>query len=649
MCGIAGLIIKNLTEDNIAYFSNNLICALEHRGPDDSGIWFDKQCGVLLSHRRLAIQDLSPLGAQPMHSSSGRYSVVFNGEIYNYLELRTELASRGHFFRSNSDTEVLLASIEEWGLKNAVMKFIGMFAFGLWDKNDKVLHLCRDRIGEKPLYYGMKGGNFYFASELCAIESVCDPNTLTISTTGLYNFLKYGYIASPHSIYQEINKLPPGCILTLPLHHLAKGGSGLQIENYWSLQNAATTGLANQIEDFNDAVEMLNNRLQDVIKRQLIADVNVGLFLSGGIDSTTVTAIAQTVSPQQIKTFTIGYTEKDYDESVYASEIAHHLNTDHTTLYISPDEAKAVIPNLAEIYSEPFADSSQIPAYLVSKLAREHVTVCLSGDGGDELFAGYNRYLLTNRIWQNINALPFFARKTLSKLIQLTPDLLLNSMIAAVYKNKQGSIQSKIQKLTDLLQSRSILSAYDILSSYWPNPNLILKQNEIIKDTTIHLPQNANFIEQAMFIDQIRYLEGDNLAKTDRASMAVSLETRLPLLSHDVIELAWKIPLHMKVHNNISKWILRNVLYKYVPPSMVNRPKMGFSVPIADWLRGELKPWAEDLFNLLKDDAHLEPRPILEAWNEHKLGRADHANKLWTVLMFLAWRCNKKNLPISTP
>ena len=645
MCGIAGLISLELTDDKVVRYSKQLLHSLKHRGPDDNGSWVDIENGLLMIHTRLSIHDLSSTGAQPMHSASGRYCVVFNGEIYNYLELRPELLSKGHAFKGNSDTEVLLASIEQWGLIKAVKKFSGMFAFALWDKEKGMLHLCRDRLGEKPLYYGWVENNFYFASELHAIEAVCPPTALKIDRSALSNYLKYGYISSPYSIYQGISKLPQTTILTLTQKQIASKATDIRPRPYWSLIDTANHGLNHQITDFNVAVEGLDAALTSVIKRQLIADVDIGLFLSGGIDSTTVTAIAQQVSSNRVKTFTIGFHEKEYDESMYAKKIAQHLDTDHVTLYLSTDEARKVIPDLSRIYAEPFADSSQIPAYLVSKLARQNVTVCLSGDGGDELFAGYNRYLLTKRIWDKIAIAPHFARNLLGILLEKTPVSVRNKMISSIYKNNQGTIQNKIQKLIDLLQSPDILAAYDILSAYWPHPQSLVKNGSQEKPQDIILPASAGFMDQAMYIDQVRYLEGDNLAKTDRASMAVSLETRLPLLSHEIVELAWQIPAHMKVHNNTSKWVLRNVLYKYVPEELINRPKMGFSVPIAAWLRNELRDWAEDLLSNIKagNDEHLESAPVMTAWHEHQSGKYDHANRLWTILMFLDWK-NHRNI-----
>jgi len=645
MCGIAGLISQELTDDSVNLYTDKLLKALQHRGPDDSGSWVDTNIGLLMTHNRLAIHDLSSAGAQPMHSSSGQYCVVFNGEIYNYLDLQSDLLSRGHVFHGNSDTEVLLAAMEEWGPLESARKFSGMFAFALWDKKAKTLHLCRDRLGEKPLYYGWLNNCFYFASELHAIEAICNSDCLKVNFSALSNYLKYGYISAPLSIYKGIYKLQQGTTLTLTQKQFAEKSPDIKPNVYWSLLDSANYGLNNQITDFYEATARIDTELRSIIKRQLLADVDVGLFLSGGIDSSTVTAIAQHVSATQIKTFTIGFNEQEYDESGYAEKIAQYLNTDHTTLYLSTGEARNIIPALSKIYDEPFADSSQIPAYLVSRLARQHVTVCLSGDGGDELFAGYSRYFMTKRIWDKIGVAPYFLRRLLGNALEKTPVNIRNHIITALYKNNQGSIQNKIQKLIDLLKSPHILAAYDTLSAYWPNPSHVIKGNITTYSNPIMLPESADFLDSAMYIDQLRYLEGDNLAKTDRASMAVNLETRLPLLSHELVELAWRIPSHMKVSHNTSKWVLRNVLYNYVPEKLANRPKMGFSVPIAAWLRKELREWAEELLSTVKtgNDEYLETAPIMSAWHEHQSGKYDHANRLWTILMFIDWR-NHRNI-----
>lgn len=642
MCGITGIATSKYNAVNIRQQGHRMLNTLQHRGPDDEGLWLNYEKGLLLAHRRLSIHDLSKAGSQPMLSKSKRYCVVFNGEIYNYLELQSELILNGFNFSSTSDTEVLLAAVEHWGITSAVKKFIGMFAFALYDQQSNTLHLCRDRLGEKPLYYGVIDNEFYFSSELRAIQAIDDSSSLTISTHGLSHYLKYGYISSPDSIYNEVKKLPPASCLTLSLDDVSKRKFNYKIETYWSLLETAEFGLNNQFENFNDATELLDGSLRRTIRRQLFADVNVGLFLSGGIDSTTVAAIAQDISSNKIKTFTIGYTEKEFDESKFAEKTADHIGTDHTTLRLSAYDAKNVIPFLHKIYDEPFADSSQIPAYLVSKLAKKHVTVCLSGDGGDELFAGYNRYLVTNRIWRNINRLPYSIRNTISIVAETIPSQHFARLVSACYSNKQGTVQSKLQKIIGLLKCHDVLSAYDYLSSYWHNPSSILIDKSTY-DYQLQLPDTPDFIDQAMYIDQMRYLEGDNLTKTDRASMSVSLETRLPLLSHDIIELAWRIPLEMKIHSNTSKWILRNVLRKYVPENLTNRSKMGFSVPIAQWLREDLRDWAQDVLSLLDNQDILKVDPIKRVWKEHLSNKADHSNKIWTILMFLTWFNSQKS------
>ena len=650
MCGIAGLFSHELTTDNVGLYSRKLSVALDHRGPDSNGIWHDINRGVLLSHNRLAINDLSPLGAQPMHSSSGRYVIAFNGEVYNHKNLRARLELSGIQFRGTSDTEVMLAAIAEWGLIEAVKLFSGMFAFALWDREEKVLHLCRDRIGEKPLYYGWIGQKLFFASELSAIESASPPNSLTINNDGLYYLFKFGYIPAPHTIYTEISKLPPSTIASFSLSDVESVMGAPEIHEYWSLSECVQNGINNPITSIDEAKIKLDQSLKNIINQQLSADVNVGLFLSGGIDSTTVAAIAQNISNTKVKTFTIGFPDKSYDESSFAANIAKHLGTEHTTLRIDGNDAQDTIADLSDIFVEPFADSSQIPAFLVSKLAREHVTVCLSGDGGDELFAGYNRYLLTDKLWKKIEFLPWNLRKLIGVALGAIPHRLRNAMLAPVYGESQGLVDSKIQKLIGILKSKDIMDAYGFLSSYWLNPDQILSspasKYSALED---RVPQNLNFVNKAMYVDLQRYLEGDNLVKTDRASMAVSLETRLPLLNHELIELAWSMPLSMKVKNNQSKWILRQVLAQYVPDNLIDRPKMGFSVPIASWLRNELKTWAGDLIHSTPKNTYLNSKPILRAWNEHQSGMYDHSHQLWTILMFLSWQFNtNRNLRVST-
>jgi len=631
-----------------------MLKTLVHRGPDAGDIWISDTQNLLLAHRRLAIQDLSDSGRQPMHSVSERYCVVFNGEIYNFREITKDLQQLGHHFIGRSDTEVLLAAIEHWGIQAAVQKFIGMFAFALWDKLEAVLHLCRDRLGEKPLYYGWQNKAFYFASELKAIEA-CIQSGLSIDLEGFSSFLRHGYVPAPLSIYQGLYKLPPGTILSLSADELVNqpdfsplsGEKKHAPHPYWLALDSANRGLANPIDNEHEAIDELDRLLRTTINRQLIADVKVGTFLSGGIDSSLVSAIAQQESSERVKTYTIGFSEKEYDESIYAEKIAAHLGTDHLTMQVTPQDALDVVPTLPTIYDEPFADSSQLPAYLVSKLAREHVTVCLSGDGGDELFAGYNRYVWADYIWGRLGIIPDSLRKMTGKALSVPSphfwDRLYHAVAMFKGKNQLSTklVGLKLQKLAGFMQQDNLQQGYEYLLSFWDQPDQIMTKHAAIDliRPAHKLSVDTSFINQAMYIDQITYLPGDNLAKVDRASMAVSLETRLPLLSHEIVDLSWRIPVSMKVRNKTSKWALRQVLYKYVPPELIERPKMGFSVPIDRWLRGELRDWAEDLLTTIDHAAYglLKKEPILKIWNEHISGRRDHSHRLWTVLMFLSW------------
>lgn len=657
MCGIAGVFSTNCSVENLKERGHRMLDTLVHRGPDDEGLWIATDVNLLLGHRRLSIQDLSPLGHQPMRSASGRYTIVFNGEIYNFRDLTALLQKAGRHFNGHSDTEVMLTAFEEWGLEGALNKFTGMFAFALWDSKENTFSLCRDRLGEKPLYYGWQDKAFYFASELKAIE-VCTISTLAINQEGLSNYLRYGYVPAPVSIYQGLYKLPPGTILSLPVEVLASqsdfspsvGKTKYCPRPYWSVLDSANRGLANLLKDEREAIHELDQLLRTTINRQLIADVKVGTFLSGGIDSSLVSAIAQHESSEKIKTYTIGFTEKEYDESAYAEKIAAHLGTDHLTMQVTPQDALNIVPCLSTIYDEPFADSSQIPTYLVSKLAREHVTVCLSGDGGDELFTGYNRYVWADNIWSRMNIMPDSLRKMAGKALSVPSPLFWDRLYQAVtfFKgHKQASeklVGLKLQKLAGFMQQNDLQRGYEYLLSFWDQPDLILI-NDVLTDLirpADTLAGNTGFVNQAMYIDQIAYLPGDNLAKVDRASMAVSLETRLPLLSHEIVDLSWRIPVSMKVRNKKTKWVLRQVLHKYVPCELIDRPKMGFSVPIDQWLRCELKGWAEDLLATIDHAAGglLEKKPIIKVWNEHISGRRDHSHRLWTVLMLLSWSEN---------
>jgi asparagine synthase (glutamine-hydrolysing) len=615
---------------------------LIHRGPDDSGSWIDPEAGIALGHRRLAIVDLSPEGHQPMVSADGRYVVAFNGEIYNFLELRSQLKAFGHHFRGHSDTEVMLASFSQWGLDEAIERFNGMFAFALWDRQERVLHLGRDRLGEKPLYYGWMGNTFLFGSELKALKAHPDFQA-EINRNALALFLRFGYIPAPYSIYQGIYKLPPGTILTW------RGGANRpEPVSYWSAKKVAELGAAEPfIGSEQEALFQLEALLKDAVGLRMVADVPLGAFLSGGIDSSTVVALMQAQSSQPVKTFTIGFYEDGYNEAQHAKAVAQHLGTDHTELYVTPQETLAVIPKLPILYDEPFADPSQIPTFLVSQLARQHVTVSLSGDGGDELFAGYDRYFSGNRIWQKIGWMPRPLRQTAARILtSLSPQTwdwglthfaaLLPAML------KQPTPGTKLHLLADFLAAPNSEAIYMHLVSHWKNPEaLVVDSSEpptALSDRQ-RWAQLPRFTQRMMYLDTVTYLPDDILVKVDRASMGVNLEARVPFLDHRVVELAWRLPLSMKISGTQGKWLLRQVLYKYVPKNLIERPKMGFGVPIDSWLRGPLRDWAEALLDerRLQQEGFLNPQLIRQKWEEHLSGEWDWQYYLWDVLMFQAW------------
>ena len=656
MCGIAGYITFGSRDvSQMESVATRMADTMRHRGPDDSGIWVDAESGIALAHRRLAIQDLSSQGKQPMQSSSGRHWVSFNGEIYNFRALSRELRASGHRFQGHSDTEVLLAAIEAWGLEAAVRRFVGMFAFAIWDRKQQTLHLARDRMGEKPLYYGWLKREFVFASELKALCS--HPEWISnIDRDALTLHMRYGYIPTPYSIYKGIFKLHPGSILSINSadlnsresfspHISSHNEMRIRPRPYWSLQSTARQNLRNQIDSDEDAIRELDRLLHQTVRDQMIADVPLGAFLSGGIDSSTVTAIMQAESRTPIKTFTIGFHEQDHNEAQHASKIADVLGTEHTELYLTPGDAMNVIPSLPTIYDEPFSDASQIPAYLVSKMARQHVTVCLSGDGGDELFAGYNRYLWTEKIFRKTRYAPTWLRTlAASMLTAISPgnwDRAF-SLLSNLIKHDQPGAGIKIHKLAEILRQDNLVDIYRRLVSYWGNPESLVLNGRDIQSAITHdnlLGDDVDFIQQSLLWDLLSYLPDDNLTKVDRASMVVSLETRLPLLDHRIVEFSWRVPLTMKVRDMQSKWLLRQVLYKYVPKELIERPKMGFSVPIGVWLRGPLREWAEDLLNenRLSQEGFLNVGLIRKTWDEHLSGKRNCQLPLWSVLMFQAW------------
>lgn len=639
MCGIAG-VLNNRSSDTGRLVSE-MIGAIRHRGPDDSGVWCDPSAGLGLGHARLSILDLTPAGRQPMHSASGRYVIAFNGEIYNHLELREALGAMT--WRGRSDTETILAGFETWGVEKTLKSMTGMFAIALWDRAARQLVLMRDRLGEKPLYYGWCGDVFLFGSELKALRA--HPAWRgEIDRDALASYMRYGYVPLPYSIYRGICKLLPGTSVTLS----EKDAPGILPTpcTYWSARECATQAGFVDVTDGEASVE-LDTLLRKAIARQMVADVSLGAFLSGGVDSSTVVALMQAQSSRPIQTFSIGFEESDYDEAKHAKAVAAHLGTDHTEFYVTPADALAVIPRLPLMYDEPFGDSSGIPTHLVAQLARRHVTVSLSGDGGDELFGGYNRYFWGRSIWRRIGPLPVGVRcwmgRTLTACSPERWDRVGRALRAVSPKVLQMSaLGDKLHKLAGIIDVESPDELYQRLVSQHRDPgSLVIGASEpsIWADAQTAMLDRDDFSERMMFHDLVGYLADDILTKVDRAAMAVSLETRIPLLDHHVVEYAWRLPLSMKIRNGQGKWLLRHVLSRYVPRALTERPKMGFGIPLDSWLRGPLRQWAEDLLDegRLCREGYLHPEPIRQKWNEHLSGRQNWQYWLWNVLMFQAW------------
>ncbi len=632
--------------------------SLYHRGPDSGGVWVDAEAGIALAHRRLAVIDLSPHGRQPMHSSSGRYTIVFNGEIYNFPELRQKLERAGAMFRGHSDTEVLLGAVDHWGFERMLEWANGMFALALWDRKRHTLRLARDRLGEKPLYYGYVGSQLLFASELKALARHPDWCG-DVDLEALASELRFGYVAAPRSIYAGIYKLSPGCWVEFdrsrrPIVPTPSGqamGPG-QPARYWSLREVAEEGIRNPLpvtaEEVGEAMEPL---LRAAVRRQLHSDVPLGAFLSGGIDSTTVAAIMQGESTRPIRTFTAAFTDSDFDESHHARRIAGHLGTDHTEVRVSEEEALALIPELPHYYDEPFADPSQIPTLLISRLARRSVTVCLTGDGGDELFCGYNRYHWLGASWRHLRRLPVAARQSVGRMLGALPPAFYDRLLFPRRRHGLAAPTSaghRLHKLARVIGGEDLEAFYRRGISYWQTPGQLLGRGDGIPQVEpLQLPHQP--ADHMMYWDGMVYLPDDSLAKVDRASMAASLETRLPLLDRHVVEFAWRLPLATKVYKGRSKWPLRQVLYRQVPPELVERPKMGFSVPIGRWLQGPLRDWAESLLDpaSLLNQGIFDPGPIRACWAQHLSGRHNRQAELWAVLMFLAWHADVKHQPVT--
>jgi asparagine synthase (glutamine-hydrolysing) len=623
---------------------------IAHRGPDDSGIWVDTNDGVVFAHRRLSIVDLSAAGHQPMASKSGRFVIVFNGEIYNHLELRRELdiskdkemPVADQRWKGYSDTETLLAGFEAWGIEATLKKTVGMFAISLWDKDEKILTLARDRMGEKPLYYGFQKNTFMFGSELKAFKS--HPDFLSeIDRDVICLYLRHNHIPAPYSIYKGIKKLLPGTYVQVRLNDDSSSESLLPI-TYWSLADVANEGLKRPFKGSDaEAIVAVDTQLKESIGLQMEADVPLGAFLSGGVDSTAVVALMQAQSGPPVKTFSIGFNEAGYNEAEYAMAVAKHLGTQHSELYVSSSDAMNVIPLLAEIYDEPFADSSQIPTYLVSKMAKQHVQVSLSGDAGDELFCGYNRYLFADN-WKQLEHVPICLRKLVSQAINLlephTWDVFFREM--NMFGKIPDNMGDKLEKLAKVMRAVNIQDVYYKLTSEIDQPELAVLGVSEPKTWLTKTGMKTTFNDaklHMMFMDAMTYLPDDVLVKVDRASMANSLETRVPFLDHRVVELAWKLPIHMKIRDGKTKWILREVIDQYVPRKLIERPKAGFGIPLGAWLRGPLRFWVESLLNeqRLHNEGYFNVSYVRNLWKAHLSGRRNHQSLLWSILMFQAW------------
>jgi len=636
MCGFAGFLTGSaLAADAARVQATAMADAIRHRGPDDAGVWVDAPAGLALSHRRLAIVDLSAAGHQPMASASGRWVIAFNGEIYNHLSLRAELSAAAPAWRGHSDTETLLAAFEHWGVHDTLRRCVGMFALALWDRHTRTLALARDRLGEKPLYCGWVGGwvggRLAFGSELKALRALpgfANP----VSRPALALMLRLGYVPAPLSIFEGLYKLPPGTWLSVK-----PGQTGLPApQRYWQLADAVATGRAQPVADDATAVRLLEEHLQEAVRLQSLADVPLGAFLSGGVDSSTIVALMQAQSSRPVQTYTVGFEEAGFDESAYAAAVAAHIGTQHTTLRVTAAETRDVIPLLPAMYDEPFGDSSQIPTHLICVAARRAVTVALSGDAGDELFGGYNRYFWGPRVWSRLAWLPWPLRRAMGLAITCSSVSswdALGSVLRPLMPGPAGIVQlgGKAHKLAARLgQVRGLDDLYRSLITEWP-AGIVREQGEalraepLILSDALPLAGVSDARERMMYWDSLSYLPDDILCKVDRAAMAVGLETRVPFLDHRVVEWAWRLPLSMKIRGNTGKWILRQVLYRHVPKDLIERPKAGFAIPVGQLLRGPLRPWAEALLDeaRLRREGYLDPVPIRAAWAQHLSGARD--------------------------
>ena len=651
MCGIAGIIASDTVPPDLP---SRMASTIVHRGPDDHGIWSDPEARVALVHRRLSIVDLSPHGHQPMISADGRWVIIYNGEIYNHAALRADLDASGGTpeggWRGHSDTETLLQAIRCWGLHGTLDRLVGMFAFALWDRRDRLLRLVRDRFGEKPLYYGWVGRDFLFGSELKAFR-VHPQFDGQIDQIALQAYAARTYIPAPLSIYKGIYKLQPGCILTVapdiskaPMNEAPSPGwqSGRSnLVRYWSYRDVVARGLANPLSNEDEAIGLLEKSLGEAIKDQSIADVPVGAFLSGGIDSSTVVALYQKHSSTPVRTFSIGFEESEFNEADSARKVATHLGTVHEEHIVRVQEARDVIPSLPAIYDEPFADSSQIPTHLVSRFAREKVTVALTGDGGDELFAGYNRHVLAPWLWNCMRPIPLPLRAAAAGPLGRIPPSMWQKAAATLPRAANPHFGSKLQKALRVVgNARRFEDVYLSFLDEWSlEPGPVMNVTGEFPGFDFALPKSAPAAVRMMYCDAVSYLPDDILCTVDRASMAVSLETRVPFLDHRVASLAARIPLDMKIHGRGGKHILRQLLYRHAPKELFERPKAGFAIPVGQWIKGPLRPWAEDLLDPTRMAAEgwFDPAIVQRRWQDHVDGRSDSTPALWAILMFQAW------------
>ncbi|HEX7760706.1 MAG TPA: asparagine synthase (glutamine-hydrolyzing) [Caulobacteraceae bacterium] len=637
MCGIAGAVGLGRRPVS-AGDASAALSSLSHRGPDSEGSWRDD--GVWLGHRRLSVIDLTPSGHQPMASGCGRFLIVFNGEIYNHGDMRREMDALGGVnWKGRSDTEVLIEAIARFGVDGALKRANGMFAIAVWDRSERTLTLARDRFGEKPLYYTAMGGGLTFASELGAIEALVGPG-LQISRAALSAFFKSAYIPAPQTIYEGVFKLPPGCLLTL------EEGQIPDIAPYWTLGEAVSEGRRDRFADEAEATQALDELLRDAVQQRMEADVPLGAFLSGGVDSSLVTALMQAQTGRAVKTFTAGFEDPEFNEAGHAKAVAEHIGTEHTEFHVTMADARDVVPTLGAMFDEPFADASQIPTFLISRLARQHVTVCLTGDGGDEMFGGYVRYPGVPRLWNGFQKVPM--RRAVGRMLEATPMAMLEGALAGlgpVAKQfaAKGRLAPHIKRAAGWMQARSQDELYDFTMSSWADPNHLMEGDDILPGERPLSPDFDHDIEKLIWRDTVEYLPGDILCKVDRAAMASSLETRVPLLDPRIAAFAWRLPMEMKVRDGKGKWLLRQVLDRYVPRALIERPKMGFSVPLHGWLTGDLRAWAEDLLDpaTVRRQGLLKPAAVAKVWRRYVGGDTSVEARVWTLLMWQSWMASR--------